>query len=203
MYKREMTEYKEYKEYTGDVGSWAGPEIMDLVGRFDEEGKEFFLEVCGMPLYQIGSRGTLRFVGEKDSMDAPPVVYKPWANEAGFKLCTVYRGINEYRVMNIGRLVAERFVRKGASRMNRVRYKDGDRWNTDYRNLEWCRGETRKFPIAANGKPGLPVTGTDPDGNTVTFPTVSEAERRTGLSRYRILHSIKKGVPAGGWTFKK
>lgn len=193
----------ECKEYTGDVGSWAGPEIMGLVHRFDEEDREFFLEVSGMPLYQIGSRGTLRFVGEKDSADAPPVVYRPWANEAGFKLCTVYRGINEYRVMNIGRLVAERFVRKGASRMNRVRYKDGNRWNTDYRNLEWCRGEARVRPVAVNGKPGLPVTGTDPSGNTVTFATVSDAERKTGLSRHLIIKSIKKGVPADGWTFKK
>lgn len=193
----------EMTEYTGNVGSWAGPEIMDLVRRFDEEGKEFFLEVNGMRNYQIGSRGTLRFVGEKDSMDAPPVVYRPWANEGGFKLCTVYRGVNEYRVMNIGRLVAERFVQKGASRMNRVRYKDGNKWNTDYRNIEWCRGETRKFPIAANGKPGLPVTGTDPDGNVTMFPTVSDAERKTGLSRHLILKSIKKDVPVNGWTFTK
>ncbi len=190
-------------EYTGNAGGWAGPEIMELVRRFDEDNKEFFLEVGGMPLYQIGSRGTLRFVGGKDTMDAPPVIYKPWANEGGFKLCTVYRGINEYRVMNIGRLVAERFVRKPASRMNRIRYKDGDRWNTDYRNLEWCKGEPRKRPVTVNGTPGIPVTATDPDGNTVTFPTVSDAERKTGLSRFHILKSTKKGVPVKGWTFKK
>lgn len=193
----------EMTEYTGDVGSWAGEEIMDLVSRFDEEGREFFLEIPGMPFYQIGSRGTLRYVGGKDTLDAPPVVYRPWANEGGFKLCSVYRGLKEYRVMNIGRLVAARFVKRADPRMNRVRYKDGDKWNTDYRNLEWCKGEPRRRPVAVAGKQGEPVTATDSCGVVTVFPTVSEAERRTAVSRHLILKSIKTGKPVSGWTFRK
>lgn len=198
-----MTEMTEITEYTGDFGPHACQEIMDLVSRFDEEGKEFFLEIPGMPFYQIGSRGTLRYVGGKDTRDAPPVIYRPWANEGGFKLCSVYRGLKEYRVMNIGRLVAARFVKKADSHMNRVRYKDGDKWNTDYRNLEWCKGETRRKPVAVAGKQGVPVTATDSSGVVTVFPTVSEAERQTGVSRHLILKSIKTGKPVNGWTFRK
>lgn len=95
----------------------------------------------------------------------------------------------------VARLVAMAFLGESDLTVNHI---DGNRFNNNIENLEWCS-------LAENIKKGF-ETGLykknqkaisieiKHSGKIMSFPSLSEAERTLGIKRGYISNSIKKGV---------
>lgn len=104
-------------------------------------------------------------------------------------------------------LVAKTFV-PNPNGMPTINHIDGNKHNNDADNLEWVSYAENNSHALRNGlrKPrGVRISQYDTDGNYIaTYRSVTEASRRTGISRGMISHCVNgRTKSASGFVWKK
>jgi len=83
--------------------------------------------------YHVENTGVIR---SKISIDFRPL--KPQVTKYGTLRVNLYSGGRKHKKHSVAFLVAERFV-PNPNGYKKLKYKDGDKSNCDYRNLEWVK----------------------------------------------------------------
>lgn len=143
---------------------------------------ELFKIIKRHPNYEIDSRGQVRRVETRQ-------ILKPTLSNGHLKVKLDNQ--TEY----VGRLVAETFIDKIQGRTN-VRYKDGDKTNTDVSNVEWAtHGQTQydSFGLGINAPGGNMPPKPIKDQKTGTeYPSIKACSRDVGLSPVQIRRLLRK-----------
>lgn len=116
-------------------------------------------------------------------------------HEQGYWAVNLSKG-GKMRTLSVHRLVAEAFI-PNPNNLPEVNHKDENKSNSHVENLEWCTakynsnygtGISRRAAKRRNHpKLSYPVGQYDKEGNLIeTYPSISEAERVTGISKVSI-----------------
>ncbi len=130
----------------------------------------------------------------------------------GYKSVLLYDGCGKKRWCPVHRLVAEAFL-SNPERLPQVNHKDENKANNHVSNLEWCTAAynvsygTRTTRAAAANRccdvTSKSVKSIDANGKAVTYASIGEAERITGLSHSNIVRTLKgRSHTCGGFKWQ-
>ena len=164
------------------------------------------------PLYEVSSKGEIRRVIDKSYK-------KPTKGNHGYYQVTLYNE-GQKKDFLVHRLVAELFIPNQSDKRT-VNHIDGDKSNNSVENLEWATYSEnhkhsydslnrtaymtgRKNELNHNSKP---VEMNDINNNLIKrFPSISEAERETGILNNSIVNCLKKRTKTAGgykWNYAR
>lgn len=105
----------------------------------------------------------------------------------------------EKKCFSVHRLVAEYFLPNPENKPC-VNHIDGNRKNNNVKNLEWVTShENMQHSCYVLNKNTQSVVCID---TGITYPSMKEAERQTGILTGNITHSCRLGTRAGGYLWK-
>lgn len=178
---------------------------------------EIWKEVLGFEgLYEVSNHGNVRSVDREvnhnkglQSLKGKPK--KPSLSTSGYLKVCLYKD-NKNHNKYIHRLVISAF--SSDEEKETVNHIDGNKLNNHISNLEWATYKENNNHANSTGlngtnhrrnrKGSIKVAQYDLDMNLVAiFPSMREAERKTGINATAIGHGIRKGWKYGGFIWKK
>lgn len=168
-------------------------------------------------LYQVSDLGRIksleRFVNGKSGVrKVSEKIVSVAVKNNGYLQVKLHRK-GERKFFGVHRLVAMVFV-ENFNNLPQVNHIDGNKKNNRADNLEWCTPSENQKHAVINGLHGArkqinkknskPVFQYDGDMNLIRrYPSISEAERQTGIPEGNISQSIRFGWKSGGYIWKK
>lgn len=167
-------------------------------------------------LYQVSSFGNVKSLGRYGKNRYKPIwrpgkVLSAGKDNKGY-LTVVLSKNSKRHTYKVHRLVALTFIPKedGKPQINHI---DGNKSNNNINNLEWCSQsenmlhawETglQKRMHKKNDLRSISIVQYNSDMQLVnTYPSMMEAERKTGISSASISRSVRQGYKAGGFVWK-
>lgn len=140
-------------------------------------------------LYEVSNYGNIR------SLFRYKKVLKPWPTSIGYLMVYLSKD-NSRKAFLVHRLVASAFL-ENPDNKPQVNHLDEDRTNNNVSNLEWCTrkenhnyGSHKKKLSKAHinhPKKSKSIAQCTKDGELISvFPSISEATRKTGISKSNI-----------------
>lgn len=173
--------------------------------------KEIWKSVPGYEgLYEVSNLGRVRSLTIVDSIGRTKrgIVLRQKTAKNGYKEVCLHKN-GRQKTKKVHRLVAEAFLANNEN-LPQVNHKDENKGNNLLGNLEWCSakyntnygtGRHRNF-MAQHRIPVLQFNGdVEPIGS---FPSLREAERKTGVSSASISCVLRgKTKTAGGFIWRR
>ena len=179
---------------------------LKLIERGDNV-KEVWKDIEGYEgIYQVSNYGKAK------SLRAKKKLLHQYIEGHGYLRVVLYKNRTPKRIL-VHRLVACAFIHNPEGKLT-VNHIDGNKQNNGVWNLEWATmSENSKHAFKTglkksqkNNIRSMPVLQYDNSMNVIAeYPSISEAERRTGIHKGSIARSCKTHHKAGGyiWNFKK
>lgn len=159
-------------------------------------------------LYQISNYGRVKSLGNKSNHRKEIILKANLSNKNYYKTCLHKNSI--IKTFNVHRLVAEAFI-ENVFLKKEINHIDGNKKNNCVGNLEWVtRKENQihayknKLQVAKkNNERSFPIYQLTLDGKIInTFPSIMEAERKTGIKNANIARACKRNQTACGYKWR-
>lgn len=153
-------------------------------------------------LYEVSNTGLVRSLNFNNTGRAK--LMKPRKRQDGYLSVNLCKN-GKHKSIKLHRLVASAFIPNPLN-LETVNHRDEDKTNNNVSNLEWLtRGDNARYSNVNNPKRSKQVQMFDKSTGDLltTFPSIKEAERRTGIAQENICHACKgRYMSAGGFVWK-
>jgi hypothetical protein len=172
-------------------------------------------------LYQVSNLGRIKrlpkkmnanFRNKKYEYISEEIIKKPYISNKGYMQIGLTID-KKFSTKTIHRLVAEAFI-PNPNKFLQVNHIDGDKFNNNVENLEWCTAKGNiKHAYNNNLKHGIKgsknilsktIAQYDKDNNLINiFGSIREAERMTNIKNQSIVRNLKgKSKTSGGFIWR-
>ena len=153
-------------------------------------------------LYEVSNTGLVRSLNFNNTGRAK--LMKPRKPQDAYLSVNLCKN-GKHKSIKLHRLVASAFIPNPLN-LETVNHRDEDKTNNNVSNLEWLtRGDNARYSNVNNSKRSKQVQQFDKKTGDLlaTFPSIKEAERRTGIAQENICHACKgRYMSAGGFVWK-
>ena len=159
-------------------------------------------QIKGASNYFVNEKGEV-----KSTARGRETILKPYKSTNKCYMVNVYYDDGSHRFRTVHRLVAEAFI-PNPNNLPQINHKDENRANNSISNLEWCDGKYNTNYGTGHARQTMacskPVFQYSLDGEFIAvFPSLSEAERQTGVSNSTISAVCRKACKtAGGYLWE-
>ena len=189
-----------YEEVVINSEKWLS--LNDLLNEIWKDIKDF------KGLYQISNYGRVKSLGNKSNHKREKILKANLSNKNYYKICLNKNNIR--KTFTVHRLVAETFI-ENVFLKKEINHIDGNKHNNRIDNLEWVtRKENQihayknKLQIAKkNNERSFPIYQLNLDGKIINkFPSIMEAERKTGIKNANIARACKRNQTTCGYKWR-